>query len=628
MCGICGWFDGGSSPLLDISSLEKMAATMVHRGPDASGTFLHERVGLAHRRLKIIDLEGGGQPMSLPNGLTTVFNGEIYNYIELKGELEAKGHTFRTKSDTEVLLAAYGTWGEGCLEKFNGMFAFAVYDAKKEELFFARDRMGKKPFYYYHSGGIFAFASEIKSLLTLPPVRESLDVDPRSISDFLSLGYILAPKTVFNNIHKLPAAHYGTFNPRDQTITVKEYWRLAEFYHPDRKIAFTAASADHLRELIYDACRIRMRSDVPFGAFLSGGLDSSSIAAAMREASSSTVTAFSAGFDDASFDETRYASLAAQFLNVEHVHFKTRQPGPGELSKLVWFFDEPFADTSLMPTFQLNRETRKYVTVALSGDGADEIFAGYPTYQADRHFRFYRRFPAYLQRAMYSWAACFLRPSYRKVSFDYKVLQFLKSGGLSAEKAHYWWRVIFSDEEKKRIMSPDIVKECGGYDPYNAFDGYYQDVRQAGFLDKTLYVDQKTWLQDDILVKADRMSMANSVEVRSPFLDHRIVEYAAMLPENAKQSGGEQKVALKRAIGALLPDDIISRKKQGFNAPAKEVGKTRIQSPGREGLFSGGYILDGAREDITYKSFCFAVIEKWCNMLATYRVTGEWKYDE
>lgn len=566
--------------------------------------------------------------MSLPNGLTVVFNGEIYNYIELKGELEAKGHSFRTRSDTEVLLAAYETWGEGCLEKFNGMFAFVVYDPKKEELFFARDRMGEKPFHYFHSGGIFAFASEIKSLLTLPPVRGSLEVDPRSISDFLSLGYILAPKTIFKNIHKLPAAHCGTFNSRDGTMAVKEYWRLAEFYHPDRKMAFTTASADRLRELIHDACKIRMRSDVPFGAFLSGGLDSSSITAAMRDSSSSAVTAFSAGFDDASFDETRYASLAAESLKVKHVHFKTRQPGNGALSRLAWFFDEPFADTSLMPTFELNRETRKHVTVALSGDGADEIFAGYPTYQADRYYRLYRRFPSFLQRAILSSAARFLRPSYRKVSFDYKVLQFLKSGGLSPERAHYWWRVIFSDEEKRRIMSPDLVKECGGYDPYDAFNRYYRDVPQAGFLDKTLYVDQKTWLQDDILVKADRMSMANSVEVRSPFLDHRIVEYAAMLPENAKQSGGEQKVALKKAMGALLPDEIVSRKKQGFSAPTKGAGRTRIQSPGCEGLLSAGYTLDGEKEDITYKSFCFAALEKWGNMFATYRVTGEWKYDE
>lgn len=627
MCGICGWVAPAGGPAPQPAMLKQMADTLFHRGPDGEGAFLHGAVAFAHRRLNIIDMESGQQPMRLENGLTIVFNGEIYNYLELRSLLQAKGHRFKTKSDTEVLLAAYDQWGEDCLEQLNGMFSFVIYDPGKMTLFFARDRMGEKPFYYFCGGGSFAFASELKALLVLPAVQSSLRPDPKAVSDFLSLGYILTPKTIFENIHRLPAAHCGTYEIHKGTLAIRKYWRLEDFYHRDAKITYDDKAVAGVGELLFDACRLRMRSDVSFGGFLSGGLDSSSIVSAMSRMSKEKIQAFTAGFSTESYDETRYADMVARGLGVEHVIFNAEQPEQDILSQLVWHFDEPFADTSLIPTYWLNHHTKKYATVALSGDGADEIFGGYPTYMADRLYRIYRKVPASAHALLFGMAKRFLKPSYRKVSFDYRVLQFMRGYGLGPERAHYWWRVIFSEEEKRKIMGPDVLRVCEGYDPYEAFAQCHADVKGCSFLDQTLYTDQKTWLQDDILVKADRMSMANSVEVRSPFLDHRLVEMAARLPEKAKIAGARQKVVLKEAMKPYLPAKIINRGKRGFGFPTRSVGKASIDPLAPSPLISSGCRLDGTQQDITYKSFCFAVLEKWINMYGRFTKGGGWRPD-
>jgi asparagine synthase (glutamine-hydrolysing) len=613
MCGIAGWVNNGASDKMDVHLLKKMTNTMYHRGPDDAGFFSDNGVFLGHRRLRIIDLEGGHQPMTLSGGMTIVFNGEIYNYKELREILASKGYRFKTESDTEVLLAAYDAWEEKSLENLNGMFSFVVYDPNKQRLFMARDRMGEKPFYYYLSNKLFAFASEIKALLILPEIQSTLEIDPYAVSDYLSLGYILTPKTIYKNILKLPAGHWATYNIREKKFAVEKYWKLEEHYHPDLKLPYDKKAVEQFSELFFSACELRMRSDVPLGGFLSGGIDSSSVVFAMRNISKSPIKVFTAGFEKKSYDETSYAKRVAEHLKVEHIIFNSELPNEDILLQLIGFFDEPFSDNSLVPTYWLNMHTKKHATVALSGDGADEVLAGYPTYKADRYYQFYKILPLPVQKAVYSFFKEILKPSYAKLSFDYKLLQFLGSYGLSREKAHYWWRIIFSETEKEKIMSPILMAACREYDPFETFNAYFSDVRRCGFLDQCLYVDQKTWLQDDILVKVDRMSMANSVEVRLPFLDHRLVEFLAKMPEKAKQHGNQQKVILKEAMKPYLPKEILHRTKRGFNAPVADIGATTIPS-GEFSLFNNEYQLNSAREDITFKSFCFKIMGNWISM--------------
>lgn len=626
MCGICGWVNQRDPASMGSETLREMAGTMHHRGSDESGEFFKGNVALGHKRLSIIDLEDGQQPMSSQSGNTIVFNGEIYNYLELKKILTHKGHTFRTNSDTEVLLASYEMWGEDCLEKLNGMFSFAIYDSGKKTLFFARDRLGKKPFYYFLNEGLFAFASEIKALLVLPVVQKRIKINPLAISDFLSLGYILSPKTIYEGIEVLQAANYGIYNIPSGKLRISQYWSLEDFYHPDNKILAIGNSTETFRELLFEACKVRLRSDVPLGTYLSGGLDSSAIAASIKKITQNKIQAFTVGFEDKSYDETEYAKIVSEHLGLDHTILTSTQPSDKDFSKLVWLLDQPFADTSIIPTYALNQEAKKHTTVALSGDGADEMLAGYQTYLADKYFRIYKRVPRGLQKGIYSLLKKVIKPSYRKVSFDYKLLQFLSSYGLSAEKAHYWWRVIFSNNEKKKIMSYDLSKMCAGYDPFDTFKEYFLKVPKCSFLDKTLYVDQKTWLQDNILVKVDRASMANSVEVRSPFLDHNIVEYVARIPDRLKLSGNRQKIILKSAMRPLLKQCIINRRKSGFNSPTNMVGEIQIKPQNPSNLFSTGYSLRGDFEDITYKAFSFAILGKWLDMNDHFSSTGNWEH--
>ncbi len=625
MCGICGWINHSDPSRMGSEILRGMADSMTHRGPDESGELIEGTVAMAHKRLRIIDLEDGKQPMRSQRGNAIVFNGEIYNYIELRELLVQKGYTFRTNSDTEVLLASYEIWGQDCLEKLNGMFSFVIFDKSNRTLFFARDRLGKKPFYYYKSDKLFAFASEIKALLVLPEIQKKIKINPLAISDFLSLGYILSPKTIYEGIDVLQAANCGTYNISNGDIRISQFWNLEDFYHPDNKISPDTDCAENFRELFFEACRLRLRSDVPLGSYLSGGLDSSSIVAAIKEISKNTVRAFTVGFDNKSYDETVYAKAVSDFLGLGHTILSSAQPQNNELSKLVWFFDAPFADTSIIPTYALNNAARKYTTVALSGDGADEMLAGYQTHLADQFYGLYRNIPTALQKYIYFIAKKFIKPSYRKVSMDYKLLQFLSGYGLSAEKAHYWWRVIFTDDEKDKIMSPDLLRMCAGYNPYDIFKGYFEKVPKSSFLDKTLYVDQKTWLQDNILVKVDRSSMANSMEVRSPFLDYKVVEYTARMQEKLKLEGRKQKVILKSAMKPFLPQKIINRAKSGFNSPTNMTGKTQLRPKRYSYLFSNKFLLHGDKEDITYKAFSFAVLEKWLDMYDHFLSTNKWE---
>lgn len=560
MCGICGKISLSGRPVVR-KNLKSMTDTLSHRGPDGEGFYFSPdgKVGLGHRRLAIIDLITGDQPMANEDRTVwIVFNGEIYNFQEIRGFLEKRGHRFKTKSDTEVIIHAYEEYGEKCVEFFNGMFAFAIWDQRKRKLFLARDRLGQKPLFYAKTPKSFIFASEVKAILKNLEVKKEVDFD--ALSCCLSLGYFLAPLTIIKGIRKLPAASTLTF--KDGRLRIREYWDLDPTFKKDlaEKIWI-----EKFRDLLKDSIKIRMIADVPLGAFLSGGIDSTTIVSFMRGFTSFRPKTFSIGFQEPTYSELNYARQAARFLKTDHQDLIVRPKIRKVLPKIIWANDEPLGDTSAVPMFFLSQMTRKKVKVALSGDGGDENLAGYETYIADSFFPFYRNFPF---RHLITFAILnFLPTTFGKVSFDYKLKQFVQAEDFSPEKAHYFWRVIFNDEEKEKLLVPEIYKKIKNPDTFFYFQKYFDKYEGRNFLDQAQYVDIKTWLVDDILVKVDRASMAHSLEVRTPFLDYRLVEFLAQAPSNLKLKGFQTKYLLKRATQGMLPKEIIHRPKAGFNAP-------------------------------------------------------------
>lgn len=623
MCGIAGFILHRSQALNNPNTaLLNMTRRLAHRGPDGSGHHCKEPVFLGHRRLSIIGIADGAQPMAGDNGSMLTFNGEIYNYLEIRNELEARGRQFKTQSDTEVLLSALDTDGEACLENLNGMFAFAYWCPRRNTLTLARDRLGKKPLYYYDGPGFFAFASELKALLEMPEVGASLEIDARSISDFLSVGYILQPKSIYRNIQQLEPGHIARIQPGTPGLASKAYWSAHEAFLEDKLPPGRKTQEDFIN-LLDDAVRIRLRSDVPVTTFLSGGIDSAAVLASACKSASSRPSALCMGFGAESFDESENASLTASHLDVSFERLEHDSESNITLDNIYDVFDEPFADTSILPMMELTASASRKYKVALSGDGADEILAGYPTYRADRYYNSYRRVPNTVQRASKWFADQTLRPSYKKVSFDYKLKQFLASRGLSREEAHYWWRVIFSDEEKQCLLSTEAQQTLDGYNPFDVFRQYFDRVRGAGFLDRTLYVDTMTWLPSDILVKVDRTSMAHGLEVRTPFLDHRLVSFCARLPEKMKFDGQRQKVILRNAFQSRLPGKILSGPKRGFNAPTTKFSRTSL-SPGAAGnMFDSRVSYDPAKEDMTFKGFSLSILDFWMRMADQSKRAGQ-----
>lgn len=609
MCGIAG-FVGDWGEADRSAALRRMTARLAHRGPDGDGHWLDPRAALGHRRLAVIDLAGGTQPRVGPSGAVISFNGEIYNYRELRRDLEAAGERFASDSDTEVLLRLYEREGVRALDRLVGMFALAVWDPRRRRLFLARDRLGKKPLYYAHDGNRLAFASEPKALLALAAVAARAQPDPLALSDFLSLGYVQTPKSAYANIRSLPAAHAAEFDAASGTLRLEEYWRLEEHYLAPR-LPNAEATRERFAELLSDAVRLRLRADVPVGVFLSGGLDSSAVCALAARHAGAGVRSFCVGFRERHFDESPYAALVADHLGVPLTVLEHESADESLLTKLMWHCDAPFADTSAMPTYLLSHAARRHVTVALTGDGADEILAGYPTHRADAYYRRSRRLPAWAAHGLAGLIDLMPRRPDRKVGWDYKLRQFLLGHGLSPERAHYWWRVVLSDEEKRRAMGPDLAKQCEGYDPFETFAGWFRRVEGAAFLDRTLFVDVKTWLQDDILVKADRMSMAASLEVRSPFLDHRLVEFSARLPVAEKMAPPRQKVILREIMASILPAATLRRPKAGFNAPAAAIARRHPPRCRMPNLLSGDFLVRDNRDRIDLKGYALAAFDAW-----------------
>ncbi|MEM9544168.1 MAG: asparagine synthase (glutamine-hydrolyzing) [Cyanobacteria bacterium P01_E01_bin.42] len=565
MCGISGKLSWDNPP--DRHLIQCMNDRLVHRGPDAEGIYIQGPLGLGHRRLSIIDLsQAGNQPLSdRDEQFWLVFNGEIYNYRELRSQLLQTGASFRTKTDTEVIIEAYKYWGVDCLERFNGMFAFALWNRRQQTLFLARDRLGIKPLYYQTlpDGGI-VFASELKALREDPQVSDRVNV--KALSHYLSLNYTLTAECMIQGVKKLEAAHYLLIQ-KGKTPRETRYWNLAAHFQQKQHFQSEEEASEALAALIQDAVKLRTIADVPVGAFLSGGVDSSTIVANLchLRPSNRNLT-FSIGFQEKSYNELEQARFVANFLKVSHRDRIITSKMTDCLPQIVWHADEPFADTSIIPMYYLAQLARQSVTVCLSGDGADEIFAGYETYSADRLHQWSRSLPNWTINWMMRSVDRFLPISYNKVSFDYKLRKFLAGHSYTPIQAHYSWRTIFSEEEKQSLL-PDYKSDLEEANPLQYFQQYQQDVPECHYLDQAMYVDIKTWLVDDILVKVDRSTMAHALEARVPMLDFRLVEFAASLPVKFKLNGWQKKYLLKKSQKFNLPTLTLQRSKQGFNAP-------------------------------------------------------------
>ena len=594
MCGIAGFthFDGNMG---DKNALKKMGDSIYHRGPDAGGEYLDKHVGLAHRRLAIIDLSDAGiQPMTSHDGkYIIVFNGEIYNFQALRAELSTAGYPFKTHTDTEVILALYATEGENLLNKINGMFAFALWDITTQKLMIARDRMGKKPLYYLQTETQFAFASEIKAILTLPNVPRDIRLD--AVYDFFAYQYVPDPKSIFTHIHKLAPGHYMTVDTGGIKIT--QYWDVS-FKHTSNESE--ADLTEKLRDLAARCTKQRMVSDVPLGAFLSGGVDSSGVVAMMANNSDTPVKTCSIGFDDKKFNETEFAKEVADKYHTEHHEFTVHQNVADNLEKIVAYFDEPFADPSLVPTFFVSELARSQVTVAIAGDGGDEVFAGYEKYTTDAiENRLRNKFPAVLRKHLFPRLANFLANSNARIWRKGKSL--LTSLSQEPAMGFYTTNSQIDDRQWKRLAKQDVKEKLGDYHPSKITTDAYENSDGPDHLAKILYTDMKTYLPGGILVKVDRMSMANSLEVRAPLLDKDVVEFSATVPSEIKFKNGEKKHILKEAFKPMLPNNILYRKKMGFSVPLaswlrheiKELAKRYLieQAQGLKGIFNHGQVV-------------------------------------
>jgi asparagine synthase (glutamine-hydrolysing) len=561
MCGITGYVNGGRKAA-DRSIVERMNAALVHRGPDEDGFYVRENAALAMRRLSIIDIAGGHQPVyNASKTKWLVFNGEIYNYQSLREELIARGRNLYTRSDTEVVLALFEEQGEKCLDHLRGMFAFAIWDEVEKTLFLARDRVGKKPLLYapLDDGGL-VFGSEFKALLQHPGV--SRDVDHDAIDKYLAFLCVPAPQTAFRQIRKLEPGHWLKW--RGGEIQTKRYWE-PDFSH---KINITEAEAiERTTELLREATRLRMISEVPLGAFLSGGVDSSTVVALMAAESSTPVKTFSIGFEEQDYSELKYARRVAEHVGSDHHEFIVNPNAMEVLPTLVEHYGEPYADSSAVPTYYVSRETRKHVTVALNGDGGDETFAGYERYSAMKLAERYRRVPRVLRKAFVETPLGLIPASDSRRSRVRDGKRFIQAANLASADRYFRWMSAFNDIAKQELYTREFRATLNGADAKAVLGKWFLAANGSGVVDASMLTDQMTYLPNDLLVKVDIASMANSLEARSPFLDHKVIEFAASLPEDLKLSGFETKKLLKKVAARLVPRDVIYRPKMGFGVP-------------------------------------------------------------
>jgi asparagine synthase (glutamine-hydrolysing) len=572
MCGICGIFNLHLDPVAHADRIGPMTDRLTHRGPDSEGRFVRPYQALGIRRLKIIDLETGDQPLANESGsVTLIYNGEIYNFRELRQQLLERGHQFRTHSDGEVIAHLYEERGPDCLEELNGMFAIALWDEPNRRLLLARDRAGEKPLYYWSDGRTLAFASEIKSLLEYPDVPRQPDFE--AWTQYFFHGYIPTPRTAFRDIHKLPAAHRLTVE--NGRVWIEPYWRLADHLRPPEAGAVDRREEGEmvveLRRRIREAAISRLVSDVPLGVFLSGGVDSSTLVALMSELAPGQVNSFSVSFAEPSFSEQTYSMLVARrFRTRHHILNADARKLREALDAMAGHLDEPLADPAVLPTYLISRFARSEITVALSGEGSDELFGGYPTYIGARLADFYLRLPRRLRRGLVEPLGKRLKVSPGAVPLGLFLRRFLGYAEEPAAERHLTWFGMLAPEELERLLAPAWPGPRPQRDPravFAALDRVLQGARPENALAETLYLDFRTYLEDNLLVKVDRASMACSLEMRTPFLDHRLVEFAAGLPVSLKLHRFRLKYILKKAVEPWLPREIVYRQKRGFSVP-------------------------------------------------------------
>jgi asparagine synthase (glutamine-hydrolysing) len=570
MCGLSGIYnlDGKT---VDENLLMRMNRTLSHRGPDDEGYYVNGCIGLGHRRLSIIDLNTGHQPVfNEDKSIAVVFNGEIYNFVEVRDFLKKKGHCFITLTDTEIIVHGYEEWGVDCVTKFRGMFAFVLWDEKRKVLFSARDRLGIKPLYYYYDAQKISFASEIKALLEDDEVERNLDFE--ALSDYFSLGYVPSPKSIFQKIYKLPPGHYLLY--KNGSLQIEQYWDV-QF---DVVQEFNEKKCtDELISLLKESIKLRLVSDVPLGAFLSGGIDSSLVVALMAEMMDKPVITNSIGFSVQKYNELNYARQTSDYFKTAHHEFVVTPDAADVVEKLAWFYDEPFADSSAIPTYYVSKMTRQNVTVALSGDGGDENFAGYRRYYFDLLENQLRtKIPPVIRKYLIG-AAASVYPKADWLPQVFRAKTLLTNLSLDPVSGYFNSMSMFLPKMKEQLFSNELKEVLKNYNSENIFRNHYDHCHSKDPLARIQYIDYKTYLPDDILTKVDRASMACSLEVRVPILDHKFVEFAATIPSNMKLRNKNSKFIFKQAAKKILPGHIISRKKMGFSIPVGEWMKKELK---------------------------------------------------
>jgi asparagine synthase (glutamine-hydrolysing) len=594
-----------------------------HRGPDEDGFYIDGSVGLAMRRLAIIDLKSGQQPIhNQDRSSWIVFNGEIYNYLELREKLENLGHTFYTNSDTEAIVHAYDQYGTDCPKHLRGMFAFAIWNKTKQELFIARDRVGKKPLLYAEVNGQLIFGSEFSALLLHPDV--SRDIDHEALDYYLSFMCIPAPLTVYRSIRKLEPAHWLRW--RNGNIELGRYWQ------PDftKKIDISEEEAgERTIEILRDAVKVRLMSEVPLGAFLSGGIDSSAVVALMSQESSERVKTFSIGFEEQDFSELHHARRVAEHVGADHHEFIVRPDAVEILPMLVEHYGEPYADSSAVPTYYVARETRKHVTVALNGDGGDESFAGYERYIAMGLTEKYRKIPSFVRESLIREAVNMLPTDPTRKSKIKSAQRLLAVVARPKAGRYMHWMSVFNDELKEPLYTDSFRQQTAGASAIGILENWFKRANGIGAVDTLLLTDQMTYLPNDLLVKVDIATMAVSLEARSPFLDHHVIEFAASLPQNLKLRRLTGKYILKKVLHKLLPSENLTRRKMGFGVPIGHWFRGKMQPFLREVILSDKALGRGlfkpeavkqlvdlharAERDYSHQLWTLLMLELWFN---------------
>lgn len=621
MCGIVG-FVNGNARSAEREILENMNRCIVHRGPDEDGFFVRENVALAMRRLAIIDLKGGQQPIfNEDRTKAIVFNGEIYNFQELKKDLETRGHRFYTNCDTEVIVHLYDEYGADCVQHLRGMFAFAIWDETDKSLFVARDRVGKKPLLYSHQpNGDLIFGSEFTAVLSHPNISREVDFD--AIDSYLSYLCVPAPQTAFKQIRKLEPAHWLRW--KDGKIETKRYW-LPDF---SKKIKISEEEAiEETTRIVREATKMRLISEVPLGAFLSGGVDSSTVVALMAQEDSKPVKTFSIGFEEQDFSELKYAKIVADHVGAEYNEFIVKPNALEILPELVAHYGEPYADSSAIPTYYVSKETRNFVTVALNGDGGDESFAGYERHAAMKIAELYYRVPSIARKLFVETPINLFPTSELKKSRVRDAKRFLQAANLPRTERYFRWMSTFNRTAKEEAYTKEFSERVAAQNASHFLDQWFAKANGSGILDATLLTDQMTYLPNDLLVKVDIASMAVSLEARSPFLDHKVIEFAASLPENIKMKGFETKSLLKKVAARLVPKEVIYRRKMGFGVPIGNWFRGEMKNFVKDVLLSENSLKRGivkpeimekyvnehtkAEKDHTFQIWTLLMLELW-----------------